>query len=193
MAKTNTPPPSIEQEEMVKLEQQFDKFDNEVKSMTMDRMKTAPSEDREQQTKLSQKEIEKSKDIYIKAHRTIGCQEKFNEKYRDDYEFSKEYVHFTAENLEIIGEELDFWTKPFPGVPAQEWKIPVNKPVWCHRFVAERIKGCKYHVMSMQNTLTDSSSSGQFYGTMVVDKTKQRLDATPVSQRKSVFMGAGTF
>jgi hypothetical protein len=55
--------------------------DNDVKKMTLDRMNQAPKEDIEPQTKLSQSDIEKSKDVYLKPLRTIGSREKFNEKY----------------------------------------------------------------------------------------------------------------
>lgn len=185
---------SLAEQELNKAEQQFENFDQEVKAMTMDRMNSAPAKETEPQTKLSQSEIAKSKDVYIKPFRTISCKEKFNERFRDGYNFAKEYVQIIAENNEIIGEELDFWTKPYPGVPAEEWKIPCNKPVWTPRYVAERIKGCVYHRLKMQqNNTTGSDHNGQYYGSMAVDTEVQRLDARPVNQRKSIFMGAGNF
>lgn len=185
---------SLAQKELDKAEKHFEKFDNEIKSMTMDRMNAAPKEETEPQTKLSAKEIEKSKDIYLKPKRTIGCRDKFNEEYRKEYEFQKEYVHFIAENNEIIGETLDFWTRPFAGMPAEEWEVPVNKPVWAPRYVAEQIKRKYYHRLTMrENQVTGADGMGQYYGTMAVDTTIQRLDARPVSSRKSVFMGASGF
>ena len=186
---------SLAQKELDKAEKQLEAFENQVKEMTLDRMNQAPKEETEQQTKLSQKDIENSKDIYLKPNRTIGSREKFNEKYRDDYHFSKEYVRFIAENREIIGETIELWTKPYPGMPAEEWKVPCGKPVWGPRYLAERIKGCSYHRLTMQqNTITGGDSKGnQYYGALAVDTTVQRLDALPISARKSVFMGAGNF
>lgn len=182
------------QQELEKAKDQFDAFDQSVKDMTMDRMNMAPKELIEPQTKLSQKEIEKSKDIYLKPSRTIMSKEKFNEKYREDYNFAKEYVHFIAEHNEIKGETIDLWTKPFPGCPAEYWNVPSNKPVWGPRFLAERLKGCQYHRLTMlQNQTTGSDGMGQYYGAMAVDTTVQRLDAHPVSQKKSVFMGESAF
>ena len=109
-------------------------------------------------------------------------------------EFAKEYVYFEAENKEVIGETLQFWTKPFAGIPAEEWKVPVNKPVWGPRYVAERIKGCSYHRLTMDETQsTGTDGRGQYYGQMAVDSVIQRLDARPASTRKSIFMGAGGF
>lgn len=178
------------QKQLDEAENQFQSYDENIKQMTLDRMNEAPAQESEPQTKISQVDREKMKDVYLKPYRTISSREKFNEKFRDDYNFSKEYVQFEAENIEIIGEELQFWTKPFPGVPAEEWKVPVNKPLWGPRYVAERIKGCKYHRMTMQQTIgTGNDQMGQYYGAMAVDKTIQRLDARPVSTRKSIFMG----
>ncbi len=185
---------SIAERELDKAEAQFKAYDDNVKEMTLDRMNMAPKQESEPQVKLSQKEIDRSKDIYLKPKRTLRCAEKFNEDYRDQYNFSKEYVFFIAQNNEIIGEAIDLWTKPFAGVPAEEWSVPVNKSVWAPRYVAEQIKNCKYHRFTMQqNIITESNQTGQIYGAMAVDTTVQRLDAMPASQSKSVFMGKSGF
>jgi len=180
-------------EELKKAEKQIEAFEANVKEMTLDRMNMAPKEDVEPQTKLAQKDIEKSKDLYLKPKRTIGSREKFNENYREQYNEAKEYVHFIAENKEIIGENLDLWTKPFAGMPAENWEIPVNKPVWAPRYVAEQIKRKFYHRMVMRDQVTAGDNNMQYYGTMAVDNTIQRLDAHPVSSKKSIFMGAASF
>jgi hypothetical protein len=180
--------------ELDRVEKQFDAFKEDVDKMTLDRMNMTPKQDVEPQTKLSQDEIFKSKDIYLKPIKTIGCQDKFNEKWREEYNFQKQYVQFQAENKEIIGEEIDLWTRPFPGMPAEEWKVPVNKPIWGPRYLAEQIKRCYYHRLVMQPHVgTGSDHAGQYYGSMAVDSTVPRLDAIPVSTKKSVFMGANNF
>jgi len=180
--------------ELDRVEKQFDAFKEDVDKMTLDRMNVTPRRDEEPQTQLSQQEIFKSKDIYLKPIKTVGCQDKFNEKWREDYNFQKQYVQFQAENKEIIGEEIDLWTRPFPGMPAEEWKVPVNKPVWGPRYLAEQIKRCYYHRLIMQPNLgTGSDHAGQYYGSMAVDSTVARLDAIPVSSKRSVFMGATNF
>lgn len=185
---------SAGERELAKCETQFDKFQEEVSSLTLDRMNMAPKQDVEPQTKLSHQEVFNSKDIYLKPYRQIRSKEPFNEDFRKDYNFQKEYVYFIAENREIIGEEIDIWTKPFAGLPAEEWKVPVNKPVWGPRYLAEQIKGCKYHRLTMQQSQsTGGDQMGTYYGTMVADSTIQRLDAIPANQRKSVFMGATNF
>lgn len=185
---------SAGQRELDKAEEQFKEFDDSIKSMTLDRMnKEAKVQEVEPQTKMAQSDIEKSKDIYLKPARTIGSKESFNEKFREDYNFSTQFVQFIAENREIIGETIEMWTKPFPGTPAEFWQVPTNKPVWGPRHLAEKIKKSNYHRFVMENRTTNSDSNGMYYGQMAVDTVVQRLDAHPVSQRKSVFMGAHSF
>ncbi len=184
---------SASAKELDKAQAQFDTFDNQVKEMTMDRMNMAPKSETEPQTKLSQKDIEKSKDIYLKPHRTIGCRDKFNEAYREQYNFDKEYVRFIAENKEIIGEKIEIWTRPYGGMPAEMWEVPVNTVVWGPRYLAEQIKRKFYHRLIMKQNVISDDGVTQMYGQMAVDTTVQRLEARPVSNNKSVFMGAVNF
>jgi hypothetical protein len=187
---------SESQKQLDVAEQQLDAFESNVKELTMDRMNTAPKKELEEQTKLSQKDLEKSKDIYLKPKRIIGChpKDKFNEDYRAQYNFDKEYVHFIAENKEIIGETITMWTRPYGGMPAEEWEIPCNKPLWAPRYVAEQLKSRYYHRLVMkQDIVTGAGQEGHYYGAMAADTTIQRLDAIPVSSRKSVFVGTGGF
>ena len=181
---------STAEKEISKIEKQFDAFDQNIKELTLDRMNEAPKKEIEPQMNLSSKQIEKAKEIYLKPERSIGSKEPFNEKYRDQYNFDKEYVHFTAQNNEIIGEAIETWTKPYAGMPAEYWRVPVNKPVWGPRYLAEQIKRKRYHRLVMQeNRMAGSDGYGQYYGSMAADTTIQRLDALPVNTRKSVFMG----
>jgi len=185
---------SLAQQEMDKVEKQFEAFDENVQKLTLDRMNKAPKDEVEPQTKMSSREIEKSPDVYLKPSRSISSREKFNEDYRQDYNFKTEYVQFIAENNEIIGEAIELWTKPFAGMPAEFWKVPVNKPVWGPRHLAEQLTRCTYHRLVMQQTsITAQDGMGQYYGSMAVDKTIDRLTAKPASTSKSIFMGANNF
>lgn len=180
--------------EMIKIEKQLDTFNDHIESLTLDRMNQAPKADVEPQTKMAQQDIFKSTDIYLKPFKTIGCQDKFNEKYRDSWNFDKETVYFQAENKEIIGENIEMWTKPYAGVHAEFWKIPVNKPVYGPRYVAEQIKRCYYHRLIMKKGVsTGQDEFGEYQGQMAVDTTVARLDAVPVNVKRSVFMGARNF
>jgi hypothetical protein len=184
------------QKELDKAEAKFEAFQEEVKSLTQDRMNEAPKEDFEKQTKLSQKEIDKSSKVWLKPERahSPGPKEKFNEAFRKAYEHAKEYVQFIAEHREIIGETIEIWTKPFGGMDAEYWLVPTNKPVWGPRYLADQIKRCAYHRLStQQSSITSADGMGQYFGTLVADKTIQRLDAYPVQDKKSVFLGASSF
>jgi hypothetical protein len=181
------------QKELDKAEAQFEKFNEDVKSMTLDRMNETPVQETEPQTKISTKEAQKKDGIWLKPVRSLSSKEKFNEAYRKTYEFAKQYVKFIAENKEIIGETINKWTKDFPGVDCEYWEVPVNTVVWGPRYLAEGIKKCKYHRLIMRDTPTNADGMGTYYGTMAVDTTVQRLDAHPVTENTSVFMGASSF
>lgn len=184
------------EKELDKAQEQFTAFDESVKAMTLDRMNEAPKKELEPQTKLAQSQIDKNNNMYLKPIRTVSCspKDKFNEKFREDYNHAKEYVNFTAENKEVIGEAIDIWTRPFGGMPAEEWKVPTNRPVWGPRYLANQIKNCTYHTLTMQqNTAVGGDYAGNYYGSMAVQSTVQRLDAHPVSARKQIFMGSNNF
>jgi hypothetical protein len=186
---------SQSQKELDKVDAQFQQFNEQVNNLTSDSMNAAPTETTEPQTKLSSREIAKKDVIHLKPRSSISSREPFNEKFREDYNFAKEYVTFIAENLECIGQTIDVWTKPFPGMPAQWWEVPVNRVVSAPRYVAERIKGCNYHVLSMVERPSSTDQYGNtMVGTMIASSKKQRLDAQPAdSTRKSIFMGASGF
>jgi hypothetical protein len=177
--------------ELNKLQENCDNFEKQCKDLTLDRMNEAPVAEMEPQTKLSSKEIDKSKEIYLKPERHISDPVKFNEAYREDWNFAKEYVNFVAEHKELIGEMIEMWCRPFAGVGATYWKIPTNKPVWAPRYVAEQIRRRRYHRLRMdENRMHSQDGTATYYGSMVADTTIPRLTAEPVSSKKSVFMGA---
>ena len=186
-------PPQVNsagERELDRAEKQFKAFDESVQSLTLDRMNEAPIKEVEQQTKIASKDRLETDGIHLRPHRSIGSKEPFNENYRKQYEFDMEQVCFIAENNEIIGEDIDMWTKPYAGMPAQWWKVPVNKIVYGPRHLAEQIKRCRYHRLRMEESVnTGQDGHGTYYGTMVADTTIPRLDARPASSSKSIFMG----
>lgn len=190
---TETRKPKIDKE-LDQAQKQLDAFENDIKNLTLDRMNEAPKQELEPQTKISNREAQKANELWIKPERKIPDNQKFNEKFREDWNFAKEYVQFIAEHKEIIGETIEMWTHPFGGVGAEFWKIPTNKPVWAPRYVAEQIRKCTYHRLRMeQGNVVSRDSNGAYYGSLVADTTVARLTAEPVSQRKSVFVGASGF
>ncbi len=186
--------PNASEQELDKVEAQFKSYEENINELTQDRMNMAPKLEVEPQTKLTQNQMSNAKEIYLKPHRTVSCSDKFNEDYREQYNFDKEYVYFIAENNEVIGEDIDIWSRPYGGMPAEWWKVPVNKPVWGPRYLAEQIKRCQYHRLSMnQQTITSQDGAGQYTGGITVDNVVNRLDARPASQKRSIFMCAKTF
>lgn len=178
------------EKELDRAQKQFDAYDDNIKQMTLDRMNMAPKLEMEPQTKFSSGQMRDTKEVYLKPVRTVNSNQKFNEDYRKQYEEDREYVRFVAENKEIIGETIDLWTRPYGGMPAEEWKVPVNKPVWGPKYLYKQIRRCNYHVMrSEQTTMTNSDGMGQYFGSMVADHTVPRLDANLVSDKPSFFMG----
>ena len=185
------------EQELEKAQEQFEKFDEQVKTLTQDEMNKAPMEDAEPQTKISSKQFNEAPEIYLKPTRTIDppCHPKtgkridvFNEKFRKQYEFDKKYVRFIAENLEIIGEVITLWTRPYPGVPAEMWEVPTNKPIWGPRYLAEQIKRKCYHVLTMEDhKVTGADHTGTYIGAMVSKSTRHRLNATPAPKTQISF------
>lgn len=184
---------SESQKEMDKLEKQFEAFEEGIKELTVDNMNRAPIQEVEPQTKMSQKDMEKSTETYLKPIKSISSHEKFNQKFLEKWNFAKEYVRFVCENREIIGEAIDLWTKPFPGVPAEEWKVPVNRPVWGPRHLAEQLRRKYYHRLIMEDRPTNSEGEVTYYGQMTAQKTIPRITCEPAIERKSIFMGANAF
>jgi hypothetical protein len=127
MTTTKEKPTNVSPEmakEIAKIDNQFNGIEQNLKGLTLDKMNTAPVVENEY--KMSEKEIGNSTDIYLKPVRSIGPgpKEKFNEKFRQQYEYAKEYVNFIAYNNMIGGEDIELWTKPFPGVNCDFWKVP---------------------------------------------------------------------
>ena len=188
------------QKEIDKLEEQLKLQEEQLKKLTLDEMNKAPKQESEG-PKISQKEINNSKDIHLKPKRTIfaidrntGKAQKFNEAFRKNWEFDKEEVYFVAEHKEMQGEVIETWTRPYGGIPAEYWEVPTGVPVWGPRYLAEQIRRKTYHRLVMkQNVITEENSVGQMYGAMAADSIIPRLEAHPVSKKRSIFMGDKPF
>jgi len=194
MTEKPKPRSGLGEQELDKAQKQFDAFDQNIKELTQDQLSKAPVLEQEAQTKLSQNQIANAKDIYLKPKRSIASKEPFNEKFRDAYLYDKQYVNFIAENKEIIGESITLWTKPYAGLPAEEWVVPVNKPIYGPRYLAEQIRKCHYHQLSMnEQEVVARDNSVEYCGRMVADKTVPRLTAEPVTKSRSVFVSSNVF
>lgn len=169
------------QRELDRAEAQFEKFDTEVKNLTLDRMNES-SEVEKPSVEISKKDAYKD-GVYIKPVRSISSKEPFNERFREAHTRAWEYVKCQAVNGEILGEKIELWNKKFPGDPATFWQIPVGVNIYIPRMIAKQISECKYHRLRMeQNTITENSGGMQYYGSLAVDSTVQRMDCVPVNK-----------
>lgn len=171
-------------------QEQLDHINDPLKDVLSNRSDAASYQESEPQVKMSTREAQSVKEVYLKPTKAQASREKFNEKYRKQYEFMKVYVPFIAEHNEMRGEAIEMWTKPFAGMPAEFWVVPTNVPIWGPRYLAEEIRKKSYHRMTMDNKITESIGGTTFYGQMARDQTIQRLDARPVGTKRSIFMGA---
>lgn len=174
------------QKELEKVSEQFDNYKSEVDTLLEKRNVTGEAPEHQ----ISQKEIEKSTDVYIKPNRVIMSKEKFNEKFRDQYNQAKEYVHYTVEHHECKGDAVEMWTKPYPGVPAEFWIIPTSKAVWVPKYVMDKLEhGCTYRrLKTVDRNYSQDHMGTQYFGQLVQDEVNYRISARPVSTRKSFSM-----
>lgn len=178
------------QKELAKIEKSFDSLGESIRDINPLECK-APEPEFDPLTKLSKKQMEMATAPYIKPLRSQarpvnekqGMKVHFNEKHRPLYEKDWEWLKVTVDNYEMIGSDVEMWTAEWGCDPAYFWVIPTNKPVYLPRFVARRLKKCRYHEMHMEGDPQQGakpSGGDQFsksYGVMEVRKTKQRLDA----------------
>lgn len=185
------------QRELDKAQDQLDNFNSQIKEATADvpaagKMDLSRLNMPQSEVRFSQNQINNSKEIHLRPIRSIGSKEKFNERFREAFDFDKQTVAFIAEHKELQGEGIEIWTKPYPGVPCEEWKVPTGKPVWGPRYLAEQIKRKYYNRLTMnEQQMVSHDSMGSYTGQLVVAEKKARLECQPVvTGRSSVFMGS---
>src|SRR5579872_3866462 len=147
---TKRPDLSLEaQRELDRVDAEIQSVPQQMQGIDVNKINNAQSQS-DPQTKMSNREMNKSDAIYLKPTRSFACRAKFNEDFRKDYEYDRQYVKFIAENNEVIGETIPLWTKKYAGQPYEEWSVPCNKVVCGPRYLAERIANCKYRRLVMK-------------------------------------------
>jgi len=174
------------------IQDQLAALEADMLGTTMDSMTGAPRKESEPQYKIAQQDINDSS-MYLKPVKMHASREPFNEKFRDSYEFDKKYVQMIAQHNECKGDSIDMWCKPYPGVPATEWIVPVGVPVYVPRFVAEQIKRKFYHTLKMETKPIGDTQHGTYYGAITVKETVNRIDCQPCTNRKSLFFSEEDF
>ena len=170
-------------QELDNIEEQFNAQTEAIKAAASEPINAKKAEEVEPQTQLSAKELQKAKEIVLKPVRSISVRDKFNEKYREDYNWDKEYVRFVAEHREMVGCAIEKWTRPYAGMPAEYWEVPTNKPVWGPRYLQREINACEYVKRTMENSIIDAHAEGAVRGAMVVDHVVNRLSARIVEDK----------
>lgn len=181
------------QKELDRVEDQFKNFNESVHEAKEESRKLVAKET-EPHVKMSQEEMNRSDVIYLKPKRTFPSREKFNEKFRDEFNRQSEYVEFIAENREVKGESIDFCIKKFPGQSVEEWVVPVDKPVAAPRYVKERIQDCGYTVFTTANRDVTGREGGiEYYGQMVAEERRERLAARDYVRKPRIFTGSRSY
>lgn len=163
---------SYGQKELKKAEAQVEKFNEDVKQAS-----ESPVNSSVKQEVIIDDLISPDKYFFLKPVKRIKSKEKFNETFRKQYEEASELIFFIAENIEQEGEKICKWTKAFPGIDAEYWEIPVNRIVKGPRYLCEEISACSYNQLMMEDRLTSQDKNMSYYGSLVVSKTKHRLNA----------------
>lgn len=178
--------PTLETE-LQKAESQIDRISNELHKQPLtvsqpERLEDAPIQ-------VSKKDASKSGVLYLKPERSVNAPQKFNERWRKEYEESEELVEFIARHKESPGSAIQTWTRKFGGKPALFWTVPTDRVVCGPRVLAEQIRGCKHHIVTMdEHTVTSSDGMGTYHGAIQMKKEVARLEAEPVSTTTSIFM-----
>lgn len=177
-------------EELKKVEKQIKTYQEQLKELRLDKSDLSKLKEEEPQTKMSTRQAQAADALVLKPIRTISRKSNFNEKFIDEYNHAAEPVRFIAENKMIIGEKIELWTGEFGGKALEFWEVPVNKVVIGPRYLADRIAKCRHSIFVMEKTVNSADGMGQYYGSMAVEQVVNRLDAKPVSSKKTLFMSS---
>ena len=170
------------QKEIDRLDAEFKAKSEQMSNLTQEEINKAPLKEVEPQTKLSQAQIKELDAPKIVPSRTKKANGKKKPEQDSLRKRAWEYIKVICENNEIFQEPLKFWYKPMiGGEDCHYWEIPVGRPVYIPRHVAEHIRSRKYHRLVMQEEMTvEHTQFGEMRGKMVATETRQRLDCRVV-------------
>jgi hypothetical protein len=187
--------PRVNSEGQKKLEEVQAQLDHVVENAravdSVEQREFLPRREREEQTKLSSAEQRKNI-IVLKPIKTLfAVGQKFDENFREDYNYDKQYVDFIYEHNEEKGSTLEIWTRPYPGVPAEFWLVPANKPVSGPRYLKNQIDNMTYITRKyVEQKSVGSDYAGQYVGALEVQNVEERASTKEVSKKVKIFMGS---
>ncbi|HEX5553450.1 MAG TPA: hypothetical protein VFX43_09400 [Chitinophagaceae bacterium] len=156
------------------------KMQEQMSALTQDAMQSAPLHEVEAQTKMTKKQVEEYDAPVIRATKSMPSTGKALPQEAQAREDGWKYIKCIAENNEVVGEMIEFWYKKFSGDPIYFWQVPVNKPIYLPKHVAQHISDRKYHVMKMQSKPIHEVAFGEPMDRLVCQETRRRLDCRSV-------------
>lgn len=159
----------------------IDAMSEQMKSLNVDDIQTAPIKEEDPQTKISKKAIDDLDAPKIRPSKTFAPIDKPRPEHDSLRKRAWEYVKVIAENKEVIGETIQSWYKPpISGEACHFWEVPVNTPVYIPRMLAEHLATRIYPRHKMVDRATRGLGHGEIMQVMVVEETLRRLDCRPV-------------
>ncbi len=167
------------QEEMVK---NVSKISEDMNQLTMDKIDETPDKEPEIQTKLTNKEMADELGIrYIEPKRMLGILGELPESLKKEHDHDWEYVKGIYENIDNIGESVEFWYTKYPGDHDCLWELPSNVPVFVPRMIAKHLEDVQqYHKFDYKNKGTAALQHGDFEDTFETVETVYRGKFRPI-------------
>ena len=137
------------------------------------------------ETPLTQKELH-SDAPYIKPSRRMAAVSKPKPEQEKLRKAAWEYIKCIVENYELRSESVDFWyTPPLSGEDTCEWIVPVNRPIYLPRMVAEHLATRSYNRIVMQDASHkfsgESRMGAQITPTeLIAVERRRRIDCRPL-------------
>ncbi len=154
----------------------------DLNKLTVDEVAKTPVTEPEPQTQLTHRQIADSMNLkYIEPKRKLAGFGKLPEKLKAEHARDWEYVKGVYENIESVGETLEFWLCLYAGDPDCLWSIPCNTPLYVPRMVAKHLEECqKYHKFDYIDRSTAHLNHGDFTSTFAASETIYRGKFRPM-------------
>lgn len=167
----------------------------QMNALTTDKINELAPKPVEQEVKLTMKQkAEAEGAIYIEPRRKLQSLGKLPEKWETMHKHDWEYVCGTFQPENIGGrantENFTFWFRKWPGDPDCMWEIPVNRPVYVPRMIAQHLSGekegftgmeaMKYHTFDMMEKPTHAWRKDDFTHSFAPTGTQYRGQFMPL-------------
>ena len=158
------------------------KISEDMNLLTIDKIEDTPDKEPEIQTKLTHREMADELGVrYIEPKRKLGILGELPSNLEKQRARDWEYVKGIYENIDCIGEAVEFWYVLYPGDPDCLWSIPSNVPVFVPRFIAKHLEDVqKYHRFDYKNKNSAALQHGEFEDTFESVETVYRGKFRPI-------------